>query len=162
MLEFIMALSLSSPVFSHEGPIPKLYTCQGKDISPRLNWSGLPNGTRSVALIVDDPDAPDPAAPTRVWVHWVLYNIPPSATGLPEAVNSTGLPNGTRQGRNDWDRAGYGGPCPPIGRHRYFHKLYALDAVLPDLKQPTKSILLEAMEGHILEVAELMGTYEKN
>ena len=156
-----MALSLSSPVFNHTGPIPKLYTCQGKDISPRLNWSGLPNGTKSVALIVDDPDAPDPAAPTRVWVHWVLYNIPASATGLPEAVNSTGLPNGTRQGRNDWDRTGYGGPCPPIGRHRYFHKLYALDVVLPDLKQPTKAILLEAMEGHVLEEAELMGTYQK-
>jgi Raf kinase inhibitor-like YbhB/YbcL family protein len=161
MLEYIMALSLTSPVFSHDGPIPKLYTCQGKDVSPRLSWSELPNGTKSVVLIVDDPDAPDPAAPKRVWVHWVLYNIPPAATGLPEAVNSTGLPHGTRQGRNDWDRTGYGGPCPPIGRHRYFHKLYALDVVLPDLKQPTKAALLEAMEGHVLEEAVLMGTYEK-
>jgi Raf kinase inhibitor-like YbhB/YbcL family protein len=161
MLEYIMALSLTSPVFSHDGPIPKLYTCQGKDVSPRLSWSELPNGTKSVVLIVDDPDAPDPAAPKRVWVHWVLYNIPPGATGLPEAVNSTGLPHGTRQGRNDWDRTGYGGPCPPIGRHRYFHKLYALDVVLPDLKQPTKATLLEAMEGHVLEEAVLMGTYEK-
>ena len=161
MLEYIMALSLTSPVFNHNGPIPKLYTCQGKDVSPAIGWSGVPNGTKSIALIVDDPDAPDPAAPKRVWVHWVLYNIPPSAAGIPEAVNSTGLPHGTRQGRNDWDRTGYGGPCPPIGRHRYFHKLYALDVVLPDLKQPTKATLLEAMEGHVLEQAELMGTYQK-
>ena len=161
MLDVIMALSLSSPVFTHNGPIPKLYTCQGKDISPAINWTGLPSGTKSVVLIVDDPDAPDPAAPKRTWVHWVLYNIPPSASGLPEAVNATGLPSGTRQGRNDWDRTGYGGPCPPIGRHRYFHKLYALDVVLPDLNEPTKAALLEAMEGHILEEAELIGTYKK-
>lgn len=161
MLDVIMALSLSSPVFTHNGPIPKLYTCQGKDISPAINWTGLPNGTKSVVLIVDDPDAPDPAAPKRTWVHWVLYNIPPSASGLPEAVNATGLPSGTRQGRNDWDRTGYGGPCPPIGRHRYFHKLYALDIVLQDLKQPNKATVLEAMEGHVLETAELIGTYQK-
>jgi hypothetical protein len=162
MLDLIMALSLSSPVFNHNGSIPKLYTCQGKDISPALSWSGLPDGTKSIALIVDDPDAPDPAAPKRTWVHWVLYNIPPTATGLPEAVNATGLPSGTRQGRNDWDRTGYGGPCPPIGRHRYFHKLYALDVVLQDLKQPTKATLLEAMKGHILEQVELVGTYQKS
>lgn len=161
MLDVIMALSLSSPVFTHNGPIPKLYTCQGKDISPAINWTGLPNGTKSVVLIVDDPDAPDPAAPKRTWVHWVLYNIPPSASGLPEAVNATGLPSGTRQGRNDWDRTGYGGPCPPIGRHRYFHKLYALDIVLQDLKQPNKATVLVAMEGHVLETAELIGTYQK-
>jgi Raf kinase inhibitor-like YbhB/YbcL family protein len=161
MLDLIMALSLSSPVFNHNGSIPKLYTCQGKDISPALSWSGLPERTKAIALIVDDPDAPDPAAPKRTWVHWVLYNIPPTATGLPEAVNATGLPSGTRQGRNDWDRTGYGGPCPPIGRHRYFHKLYALDVVLQDLKQPTKATLLEAMKGHILEQAELVGTYQK-
>jgi Raf kinase inhibitor-like YbhB/YbcL family protein len=162
MLEFIMAIALSSTAFSDREPIPKLYTCQGKDISPALAWSGLPNGTKSVALIVDDPDAPDPAAPKRVWVHWVLYNLPATTTGLPEAVSVSGLPSGTRQGKNDWDRTGYGGPCPPIGRHRYFHKLYALDVVLPDLKEPTKDVLLEAMEGHVLEEAELMGTYQKN
>jgi Raf kinase inhibitor-like YbhB/YbcL family protein len=162
MLELIMALSLTSPVFTHNGAIPKLFTCQGKDISPALHWSGLPNGTKSVALIVDDPDAPDPAAPKRVWVHWVLYNLPPGATGLPEAVNATRLPAGTREGKNDWDRLGYGGPCPPIGRHRYFHKLYALDVVLPDLKHPTKADLLKAMEGHVLEKSELIGTYQKN
>jgi Raf kinase inhibitor-like YbhB/YbcL family protein len=162
MLEFIMAIALSSPVFSNNGPIPKLYTCQGKDISPALHWSGLPNGTKSIALIVDDPDAPDPAAPKRVWVHWVLYNIPATTTGLAEAVTATALPAGTKQGRNDWDRTGYGGPCPPIGRHRYFHKLYALDTVLPDLKQPTKAQLVEAMKGHILGQAEIIGTYQKN
>jgi Raf kinase inhibitor-like YbhB/YbcL family protein len=162
MLDLIMALSLSSPVFEQNGSIPKLYTCQGKDISPALSWSRLPDGTKSIALIVDDPDAPDPAAPKRTWVHWVLYNIPPTATGLPEAVNATGLPSGTRQGRNDWDRTGYGGPCAPIGRHRYFHKVYALDVVLQDLKQPTKATLLEAMKGHILEQVELVGTYQKS
>jgi len=157
-----MAISLTSPVFTHKGAIPRNYTCQGKDISPALKWSGLPNGTKSIALIVDDPDAPDPAAPKRVWVHWVLYNIPPSATGLAEAVSATTLPAGSREGKNDWERTGYGGPCPPIGQHRYFHKLYALDAVLPELKQPTKAELLKAMEGHILAQAELIGTYQKN
>ncbi len=157
-----MAISLTSPVFTHKGAIPSNYTCQGNDISPALKWSGLPNGTKSIALIVDDPDAPDPAAPKRVWVHWVLYNIPPSATGLAEAVSATTLPAGSREGKNDWERTGYGGPCPPIGQHRYFHKLYALDAVLPELKQPTKAELLKAMEGHILAQAELIGTYQKN
>jgi hypothetical protein len=161
MLEFIMALAITSPVFAHNGAIPKVYTCQGKDVSPALAWSGLPDGTKSLALIVDDPDAPDPAAPKRVWVHWVLYNIPPDATGLAEAVAANKLPAGTREGKNDWDRLGYGGPCPPIGRHRYFHKLYALDVVLPDLREPTKAALLEAMEGHVLEEAVLIGTYQK-
>src|SRR6185295_11127336 len=162
MLELIMAISLTSPVFTHKGAIPRNYTCQGKDISPALKWSGLPNGTKSIALIVDDPDAPDPAAPKRTWVHWVLYNIPPDATSLPEGVTATTLPAGAREGKNDWERTGYGGPCPPIGRHRYFHKLYALDVLLPDLKQPVKAQLLKAMEGHILEEAELIGTYQKN
>ncbi len=157
-----MALSLTSPVFAHNGSIPKLYTCQGKDISPALAWSGLPVGTRSLALVVDDPDAPDPAAPKRVWVHWVLYNIPATVSELKEAVAPAALPAGTREGKNDWDRTGYGGPCPPVGRHRYFHKLYALDVVLPDLKQPTKAELEQAMKGHVLEKFELMGTYQKN
>jgi len=156
-----MALALTSAAFTHNGPIPKLYTCQGKDISPALAWSGLPTGTKSLALIVDDPDAPDPAAPKMTWVHWVLYNIPVSATGLPEAVAPSALPAGTREGRNDWKRTGYGGPCPPIGVHRYFHKLYALDVMLPDLKQPTKAELERAMQGHVLAKVELMGTYQK-
>ena len=157
-----MALTITSPAFSHNGEIPKRYTCDGKDISPAVQWSGLPEGTRSLVLIVDDPDAPDPAAPQMTWVHWVLYNIPPDTTGLPEGVKPQDLPRGTKEGLNDWKRTGYGGPCPPIGRHRYFHKLYALDAVLPDLGRPTKGALERAMEGHILSKAELIGTYQRS
>jgi hypothetical protein len=162
MLELVMALALTSPAFAHNGPIPKLYTCQGKDISPALAWSGLPAKTKSLVLIVDDPDAPDPAKPKMIWVHWVLYNIPPSATGLSEAIAPAALPAGTREGMNDWNRTGYGGPCPPIGRHRYFHKLYALDTVLPDLKRPTKAALEMAMQRHVLAEVELLGTYQKD
>jgi Raf kinase inhibitor-like YbhB/YbcL family protein len=152
-------LTLTSGSFTHNGQIPTTYTCEGKDASPPLSWSGLPAGTKSLALIVDDPDAPDPRAPQTTWVHWVLYNLPPTAEGLPEGVSS--LPGGTREGLNDWKRTGYGGPCPPIGRHRYFHKLYALDAVLPDLGSPTKAQLEQAVAGHVLTKAELVGTYEK-
>lgn len=155
-----MALTLASLAFAHLAAIPIQYTCEGADLSPPLTWTGLPAGTRSLALIVDDPDAPDPAAPKMTWVHWVLYNLPPTAAGLPEAVRS--LPAGTREGINDWRRTGYGGPCPPIGRHRYFHKLYALDVVLPDLGRPTKAQLEKAMAGHILDQAELIGTYQKH
>src|SRR5437764_2989388 len=154
-------MNLSSRAFSEKGEIPSVYTCQGKDLSPPLSWSGVPEGTKSLALVVDDPDAPDPAAPKRTYVHWVLYDIPPSASGLDEGVTAAKLPPGTRQGTNDWNRTGYGGPCPPIGRHRYFFKLYALDTTLPDLGGPTKPMLLAAMEGHVLEQAELMGTYQK-
>ncbi|OGA51627.1 MAG: hypothetical protein A3G24_26055 [Betaproteobacteria bacterium RIFCSPLOWO2_12_FULL_62_13] len=156
-----MALKLSSSAFVHSGEIPRRYTCQGEDLSVPLTWSGVPAGTKSLVLIVDDPDAPDPKAPRMTWVHWVLYNIPPSATGLAEAVKPNELPAGTLDGLNDWKRAGYGGPCPPIGRHRYFHKLYALDAVLPDLRKPNKAALEQAMRGHVLEKAELIGTYQK-
>ncbi len=156
-----MSLILTSTAFTHQGAIPSRYTCEGSDLSPPLRWTGLPPGTRSLALIVDDPDAPDPAAPKMTWVHWVLYNLPPSAAGLPEGANTTDLPTGTLQGLNDWKRTGYGGPCPPIGRHRYFHKLYALDTVLPDLKSPTKARLEQAMRTHLLEQAELIGTYQK-
>ena len=158
----LMSLSLTSTGFAHEGQIPRKFTCQGDDISPALIWSDIPKNTKSLVLIVDDPDAPDPKAPKMTWVHWVLYNIPPGAGGLKEALPPAGLPDGTRQGVNDWKRTGYGGPCPPIGRHRYFHKLYALDVVLPDLKQPDKAALLKAMEGHVLGKAELMGTYQKD
>jgi len=156
-----MTLTVTSPVFSHNGEIPARFTCDGEDISPALEWSGLPEGTKSVALIVDDPDAPDPAAPRMIWVHWVLYNIPPSAMGLAEGVKMQDLPAGTKEGLNDWKRTGYGGPCPPIGRHRYFHKLYALDVVLPDLGTPTKTELEKAVEGHILDQVELIGTYQR-
>jgi Raf kinase inhibitor-like YbhB/YbcL family protein len=161
MLETLMALALTSTAFVHDGAIPVTYTCQGKDISVPLAWSGLPAGTRSLALIVDDPDAPDPAAPKMTWVHWVLYDIPPGTDGLKEGVKSADLPKGTLEGRNDWGRTGYGGPCPPIGRHRYFFKLYALDAVLPDLGTPDKQRLERAMKGHVLEKHELVGTYAK-
>lgn len=156
-----MVLTLTSGAFQHGGEIPAVHTCEGKDTSPPLAWSGTPAGTRSLALVVDDPDAPDPKAPQRTWVHWVLYDLPPAATGLPEAVASQALPAGTRQGTNDWKRTGYGGPCPPVGRHRYYFKLYALDAVLSDLGAPTKAQLLARMEGHVLAEAQLMGTYQK-
>jgi Raf kinase inhibitor-like YbhB/YbcL family protein len=156
-----MTLSLTSPAFAANGSIPARHTCEGADTSPALAWSGAPAGAKSLVLIVDDPDAPDPKAPQRTWVHWVLYNIPPSTTGLPEGVAASALPAGTREGVNDWNRTGYGGPCPPIGRHRYFHKLYALDVVLPDLGAATKAQVKAAMKGHVLAQAELVGTYEK-
>ena len=154
-----MDMSIASTAFEHNGTIPRLYTCEGQDISPPLNWTGIPSGTKTLALIVDDPDAPDPAAPKMTWVHWVLYNLPATLTGLPEAVRA--LPAGTLEGLNDWHRTGYGGPCPPIGRHRYFFRLYALDAPLPDLKKPTKNTLEQALKGHILAQAQLVGSYRK-
>jgi Raf kinase inhibitor-like YbhB/YbcL family protein len=118
------AMELNSSAFAQLADIPSKYTCEGSDQSPPLAWSGVPAGAKSLALIVDDPDAPDPAAPRMTWVHWVLYNIPPNATGI-EAGKSPApeLPAGAREGLNDWKREGYGGPCAPIGRHRYFHKL---------------------------------------
>jgi Raf kinase inhibitor-like YbhB/YbcL family protein len=157
----LMTLSLQSASFSQNGEIPATFTCEGQDVSPALSWSGVPAGTKSLALIVDDPDAPDPKAPKMTWVHWVLYDIPAAAKSLPEAVSPSALPAGTREGLNDWKRTGYGGPCPPIGRHRYFHKLYALDTVLSDLGTPTKAALEKAMEGHVLAKTELVGTYQK-
>ncbi len=156
-----MNMTITSPTFTHHGDIPSRYTCEGDDISPELSWNGLPANTRSLVLIMDDPDAPDPAAPKRTWVHWVLYNIPADSTGLAEDVSPDDLPPGTLQGINDWQRTGYGGPCPPIGRHRYLHKLYALDNLLPDLNKPTKAVLEQAMQNHILGQTELIGTYQK-
>jgi Raf kinase inhibitor-like YbhB/YbcL family protein len=156
-----MALRLHSKSFEHLGKIPRRYTCEGEDVSPDLAWTDPPEKTGSFALIVDDPDAPDPEAPKMNWVHWVLYNLPPDARGLEEAVTPDRLPEDALEGRNDWKRTGYGGPCPPIGRHRYFHRLYALDVMLKDLGNPTRAQLLEAMEGHILAGAELIGTYQK-
>ena len=161
MFDILMALALTSAAFTSNGAIPKQYTCQGAEISVPLAWQDLPAGTKSLALIVDDPDAPDPAAPQVTWVHWVLYNVPPGAGALKAAIKPGELPKGTREGLNDWQRTGYGGPCPPVGRHRYFHKLYALDVVLPDLKRPAKAQLEKAMQGHIIEKFELIGTYEK-
>jgi len=155
-----MTLALTSTAFRHNETIPPLYSCDGRDISPPLAWSDVPDNTQSLVLIVDDPDAPDPAAPQMTWVHWVLYNIPPSVDALPEAVTTP--PAGIQEGLNDWERTGYGGPCPPIGQHRYCHKLYALDAMLADLSQPTKAQLEQAMQGHILAQAELIGLYQRS
>ena len=158
--ERTMTMTLTSTAFANDAEIPALFTCEGSDISPALAWHGVPANTKSLVLIVDDPDAPDPAAPKMTWVHWLLYNLPPTSTGLPQAV--TALPAGTREGRNDWKRTGYGGPCPPIGRHRYFHKLYALDVVLGDLSTPDKPKLEAAMKGHVIASTQLLGTYQKH
>lgn len=153
------ALELSSTAFAPGAAIPAEYTCQGENVSPPLAWKGIPAAAKSLVLVVDDPDAPDPKAPKMVWVHWLLYDIPPSAAGLPRAAAS--LPAGTRQGKSSWKKTGYGGPCPPIGQHRYFFKLYALDCTLGDLGEPDERALLDAVKGHVLAQAELIGTYEK-
>jgi Raf kinase inhibitor-like YbhB/YbcL family protein len=156
-----MALEIRSPSFEAMGDIPRRHTCDGEDVSPELRWSGVPPGARSLVLVVDDPDAPDPEHPKRTWVHWVLYDLPATATGLPEAVSEAQLPAGTKPGLNDWNRTGWGGPCPPIGRHRYFFKLYALGSELGDLARPTQAALERAMQGRVLAQAELIGTYQK-
>lgn len=153
---------LASASFKHNQEIPRRHTCDGENISPRLTWLNIPAGAKSLALIVDDPDAPDPKAPKMTWVHWVLYNLPPKDNSLGQGVLPQALPPGTLTGQNDWKRTDYGGPCPPIGRHRYFHKLFALDKVLPDLNCPTKTALEKAMQGHILAKTELVGTYQRN
>lgn len=154
-----MALKITSSAFVEGTEIPVRFTCEGEDLSPQLAWEGAPEGTKSFALIVDDPDAPDPKAPKMTWVHWVMYDLPVGVRSIDEGAGT--FPEGTRHGLNDWKRTGYGGPCPPIGRHRYFHKLYALDSLLGDLNSPTKDQLLAAMKGHVLAEAVLMGTYIK-
>ena len=156
-----MTLKVTSSAFQQGGSIPAKYTCEGQDVSPPLAWTGAPGNIKSYALIVDDPDAPDPAKPQRVYVHWVLYNIPATSTSLPENASKSGLPKGAVQGKNDWGKPEYGGPCPPIGRHRYFFKLYALDTTLTGLSSPAKPDLEKAMKGHVLDSGELMGTYQK-
>lgn len=156
-----MTIKVSSPAFQHGGSIPAQYTCEGKDVSPPLEWSDVPANAKGVALIVDDPDAPDPAKPQRVYVHWVVYNVAPRTTSLPENASKAGMPAGAVQGKNDWGRIGYGGPCPPVGRHRYFFKLYALDTMLSGLEDATKADVERAMKGRVLDTGELMGTYEK-
>lgn len=142
------------------GPIPRAYTCEGEDISPPLEWSDVPPGTQSFALLVQDPDAPDPAAPRRIWVHWIVVDLPPDLRSLPAGA-ADHLPAGARHGKNDWGKTAWGGPCPPIGRHRYFFALYALDTRLSGLRAPTRAELEAAVAGHILARAELVGTYEK-
>ena len=157
-----MSMIITSPAFTHNGTIPAIHTCDGQNVSPQLEWTGVPAGAKSLALVVDDPDAPDPAAPKMTWVHWVLYNIPADSAGLPENATAQMLSSGTLQGLNDWHRTGYGGPCPPKGKHRYYFKLYALDVVLPDLKKPSKSELEKAMQSHVIARSELIGLYQRH
>lgn len=152
-------LELKSPAFIQGAEIPQKYTCEGDNISPPLSWKNFPPGTKSFAIVIDDPDVPDPKNPKRTWVHWVLYNIPAETTSLEEGIKQ--LPHGASFGINDSKKINYGGPCPPIGRHRYFHKLYALDTELKNLEKPTKTDLEKAMTGHVLEKTELVGTYIK-
>ena len=153
-----MALTLTSPAFSHQTKIPRRYTCEGEDVSPALAWTDPPAGTKGLALINDDPDAP-----VGTWVHWVIYNIPPTSRGLEEHLPKTEkLPNGAVQGLNDFRRIGYGGPCPPPGRaHRYVFTLSALDTTLSLPAKATKAQLERAMEGHVLVRAELIGLYQR-
>lgn len=150
---------LSSPAFEAGGEIPRRFTCEGEDIAPELAWTPPPPDTKSLAFFIADPDAPDPAAPKITWTHEVVYDLPVSLRGLPEG--RTTVPDGARDGTNDWKRTGYGGPCPPIGRHRYVHTLLALDIELGDLGALTRPDLLLAAEGHIVDTAVLIGTYEK-
>ena len=155
--EETMSMTLTSLAFTQGNPIPARYTCTSEDISPPLSWDMPPSGTQSLALIMDDPDAPG-----GTWVHWVIYNIPTSTRSLRENVPYDTKPtDGSLQGKNSWGKLGYGGPCPPSGTHRYFFKLYALDTVLELKSGANKSVLLTAMEDHILGYAELMGTYKK-
>lgn len=157
-----MNLVLSSMAFVHNGAIPSRHTCDGENVSPPLSWAGVPRQAKSLALIVDDPDAPDPAAPKRTWVHWVLYNIPADSASLSDDAATHGLLQNALHGVNDFGKGGYGGPCPPVGRHRYFFKLYALKTELPDLHRPTKAQLLAAMKGQVLAESILIGTYQRN
>lgn len=151
-----MALTLTSPAIGHGQTIPKKYTCDGPDVSLPLAWSDPPAGTQSFALIADDPDAP-----SGMWVHWVLYDLPAESRDLPDGVpHDKTLPNGSKQGRNDFGRFGYGGPCPPPGRpHRYFFTLYALDGKLNLAPGATKAQLVKTLEGHTLGQAQWMGQY---
>lgn len=154
--------TLQSSAFPADGPIPPRHTCDGPGLSPPLAWRDMPPGTRSYALIADDPDAPDPAAPRRIWVHWLLYNIPPDRTGLAEGAGNRDLPEAGEHARTDADSLGYHGPCPPVGRHRYFFRLAAVDCTLPSLGPRARRKDLErAMEGHVLATAVLMGTYAR-
>ncbi len=153
-----MAITMTSPAFESGGPIPEIHTCDGEDLSPPLEWTGVPDSAKSLALICDDPDAP-----VGTWVHWVLFNLPPDTTSLPQGLPATEVtPTGGTHGTNDFKRLGYGGPCPPRGGpHRYFFKLYALDATLGLKAGATKKQAMKAMEGHILAQGQLMGTYKR-
>ena len=150
---------LTSSAFRDGGQIPAKYTCDGPNISPPLAFSGIPKGAKSLVLFIDDPDAPDPEHPRMDWTHWLLYNLPPGTASLSEGIRD--LPQGTLSGWTDFRRTTYGGPCPPVGNHRYFHRLYALDVILPNLGMASKSDILNAMKGHILDEAELVGKYRR-
>jgi len=150
---------LQVSAFNNQGDIPAKFTCEGANISPAISWSGVPEGTKSIALIVDDPDAPDPQKPEKVFTHWVLYNIPPTATKLGEAEHH--FPKGTQHGSNDYSKADYAGPCPPIGKHRYFFKLFALDTNFHFMVRPSRADLEKEMANHILAQSEVIGLYAK-
>ncbi len=153
-----MGINIESSSFQEGGMIPSKYTCDGADVSPALSWSNIPDGTKSIAIISDDPDAP-----MGTWVHWVLYDLPLDITNLPENTpDEKTLNNGAKQGTNDFGRIGYGGPCPPGGTHRYYFKIYALDATLELKPGATKSQLLSAMKGRVLSEGQLMGKYKRN
>jgi len=153
-----MNIQISSTAFAEGQPIPDQYTCAGPDVSPPLTWTNVPTGTKSFALIADDPDAP-----MGTWVHWVIYNLPPATMSLVENTPpSPELPNGAKQGINDFRQIGYGGPCPPRGKpHHYFFKVYALDTTLNLKSGATKKELLKAMNGHVLAEGRLMGTFQR-
>jgi len=152
-----MEIKVTSTAFEQGGMIPNKYTCDGQDISPPLSWVDVPDGTASIVLVCDDPDAP-----MGTWVHWVLFDLPPDAQGLPENIPAVeNLENGGIHGINDWRKLGYGGPCPPGGTHRYYFKIYALDKLMNIPVGNTKAQLLKAMEGHILAEGELMGRYKR-
>jgi len=156
------SLSLYSSAFDAKGSIPKRFTCQGENISPPLRWTGVPSAAKSLVLFVLDPDAPDPRNPKMTWVHWVVYNLPAKKGSLSAAMKTANLPGHATAGRNGWGNTEYGGPCPPIGRHRYFFKLYALDTELHGLNNPDKDAVVAAMQGHVIEKTELVGLYEKH
>ena len=154
-------LTITSSAFSDGSTIPVRFTCDGENASPPLAWRGAPDGTRSFALIVDDPDSPDPAAPKRVWVHWLAWNLPASTASLDENATRDGMPTGAREGTNDGGSSGWTAPCPPIGRHRYYHRLFALDAMLDVAAGAKRAELERAIEGHVLGEAVVMGTYSR-
>ena len=149
-------MKLTSPAFEHNGKIPSEYTCDGEDVSPELNIDGVPDGTKSLALIMDDPDVPKHIRPDGLWVHWVMWNIPPETTKIARANEPNGI-----GGKSNFGRTGYGGPCPPDREHRYFFKLYALDSTLDLPEGSSKEDLEKAIEGHIIEQTELIGLYER-
>lgn len=149
------SLAVTSPAFQPGQPIPAVYTCQGEERSPALEWTAPPQGTQSLALVMEDPDAPG-----ETWVHWIVYNLPPDTRGLAEGASQSGLPAGALRGVNSWGSENYGGPCPPSGTHRYFFTLYALDTKL-DNSSADKSALLKAVKGRVLAQGELIGTFTK-